>query len=755
MYKADTRFCHLNFHIFNKLLVKGLPDIKFEKDHLCSACEMGKLIRSSHKAMSDPSFFKPLQMLHIDLCGPIAKQVISGKKYILVLVDVFSRYTWVEFVKKKSHVLMLLINLLKRLQVLHGMQVRVIRSDNGTEFKNSTIEDYLTTVGITHNFSTPRTPQQNREVERKNRTLNHAECLWSTTNLLGEDIHTACYTQNRSLVVKRFEKTPYQLLYNKRPNIELFHVFGCKCYVLNDREPVGKFDPKGDDAIFIGYAWEFVAYRVYVPRTQIVVVSTNVKLDDSFQDKFKEELKIQLEASPNATITEDLKKLFNDWYEDFEENNRTSAGNDRASANVDRASTENPSTSAELPETSTPAPLLEPINTEPTPNVPIPTSTSVPTKSFDPNKATDSTSVPSTNTSEPSEKKSLPTLTCLMLSSGPKITLRLKSVEKSQKTRANVNYCLFACFVSTIEPKKVTEALADPFWRNNVWTLTLLPNGKVAIGTKWVFRNKKDEKGVVIRNKARLDIAKKKVLTLKRLLPLLQGLKLSEYFWPMLLTEKPPGFESEKYPNYLYFLDKALYGLKQAPRAWYERLSSFLLSHKFHRGMTNITLFYKKLNDDILLVQVYVDDIIFGSTDTSMRKEFESLMQSEFEMSMIGELKFFLGLQVKQSLEGIFSNQAKYVQDLLKKYKISDVSPMRTPMATGLKLYKDLSGTFVECKLYRGMIGSLLYLTASRPDIMFATCLCARFQSNPKESYLSAVKKILRNLKKTPTQGLW
>ncbi|KAJ9544187.1 hypothetical protein OSB04_023894 [Centaurea solstitialis] len=164
-----TRFCYLNFHTLEKLvrlkLVKGLPTIKFEKDHLCSACEMGKLKRSSHKTKSDPSFDQPLQLLHMDLCGPIAVQTLNGKKYILVLVDEFSRFTWVEFVRKKSHVPMLLINLLKRLLVFHGMQVKVIRSDNGTEFKNSTIEEYLNSIGITHNFSAPRTPQQNGVVE--------------------------------------------------------------------------------------------------------------------------------------------------------------------------------------------------------------------------------------------------------------------------------------------------------------------------------------------------------------------------------------------------------------------------------------------------------------------------------------------------------------------------------------------------------------------------------------------------------------
>ncbi|KAJ9544851.1 hypothetical protein OSB04_024558 [Centaurea solstitialis] len=201
-----TRFCHLNFHTLDKLvrlkLVKGLPDIKFEKDHLCSACEMGKLKRSYHKTKSNPSFDKPLQMLHVDLCGPISKQGLSRKKYILLIVNECLRYTW----------------------------VRVIRSDNG---HHSRMDTTLNASGLPLTF-------------------------WA------EVVSTACYTQNRSFVVKRFKKTPYQLLYSKRPKIKFFHVFGCKCYVSNDREPIGKFDPKGDDAIFIGYGWDFVAYRVYV-----------------------------------------------------------------------------------------------------------------------------------------------------------------------------------------------------------------------------------------------------------------------------------------------------------------------------------------------------------------------------------------------------------------------------------------------------------------------------------------------------------
>ncbi|KAJ9544734.1 hypothetical protein OSB04_024441 [Centaurea solstitialis] len=311
-----TRFCHLNFHTLEKLvrlkLVKGLPKIKFEKDHLCSACEMGKLKRSSHKTKSDPSFDQPLQLLHS----------LNGKKYILVIVDEFSRFTWVEFFRKKSQVPMLLINLLKRLQV------KVIRSDNGAEFKNSTTEEYLNSVGITHNFSAPRTPQQNGVVERKNRTI--IEAARTMLNASGLSL-TFWAEENRCLVVKRFEKTPYHLLYNKRPNMKFFHVFGCKCFVLNDRELVGKFDPKGDSAIFIGYAWETIAYKVYIPRTKLVVVSTNVT-----QEKFTTELKKQVEASSKATISEDLENLFQEWYEDFDDSDRGSEGPNKTSVNPNR-----------------------------------------------------------------------------------------------------------------------------------------------------------------------------------------------------------------------------------------------------------------------------------------------------------------------------------------------------------------------------------------------------------------------------------
>jgi len=202
-------------------------------------------------------------------------------------------------------------------------------------------------------------------------------------------------------------------------------------------------------------------------------------------------------------------------------------------------------------------------------------------------------------------------------------------------------------------------------------------------------------------------------------------------------------------------LKKTLYGLKQAPRAWYERLSKFLLEKGFTRGKVDTTLFIKRKMHDILVVQIYADDIIFGATNDSLCKEFSNHMQNEFEMSMMGELNFFLGLQIKQTKNGIFLSQAKYYKELLKRFGMENAKQMPTPMSTACYLDKDEAGQSVDIKKYRDMIRSLIYLSASRLDIMFSVCMCARYQANPKECHLSAFKRIMRYLLGTINLGLW
>ncbi|GJU96147.1 putative ribonuclease H-like domain-containing protein [Tanacetum coccineum] len=274
-----------------------------------------------------------------------------------------------------------------------------------------------------------------------------------------------------------------------------------------------------------------------------------------------------------------------------------------------------------------------------------------------------------------------------------------------------------------------------------------LPYGKKAIGTKWVYRNKKDERGVVVRNKARLvaqgyrqeegidydevfaPVARIEAIRIFLAFASYMGFIVyqmdvkSAFLYGTIDEEvyvsQPPGFVDPKFPKKVYKVVKALYGLHQAPRAWYATLSTFLLKSGYRRGTIDKTLFIKKDKNDIMLVQVYVDDIIFGSTKRSWCDEFEALMKSRFQMSSMGELTFFLGLQVKQKEDGIFISQDKYVAEILKKFDFTCVKTASTPIETQKPLTKDEEADDVDIHLYRSMIGSLMYLTASRPDIMY------------------------------------
>jgi hypothetical protein len=207
---------------------------------------------------------------------------------------------------------------------------------------------------------------------------------------------------------------------------------------------------------------------------------------------------------------------------------------------------------------------------------------------------------------------------------------------------------------------------------------------------------------------------------------------LNGYINEEVYVEQPPDFENDKKPDHIFKLKKALYGLKQAPRAWYERLMDFLLSKGFKMGKVDTTLFTKKLGNDLFVLQIYVDDIIFGSTNQDFCEEFGKMMANEFEMSMIGELSYFLGLQIKQIKNGTFVSQGKYIKGMIKKFSLQDAKPMSTPMGTNDQLVIDVSGNMIDQKLYRSMIGILLYVTASRPDVMFSVCKCARYQASPK-----------------------
>nr|GEV82052.1 retrovirus-related Pol polyprotein from transposon TNT 1-94 [Tanacetum cinerariifolium] len=309
------------------------------------------------------------------------------------------------------------------------------------------------------------------------------------------------------------------------------------------------------------------------------------------------------------------------------------------------------------------------------------------------------------------------------------------------------------------------------------------PRNMKIIGTKWVFRDKLDENDVVSRNKVRLvaqcynqqegfdyDETYVPVATLESIRILLayacalvfklfqmdvKSAFLNGFINEEVYVAQPLRFIDFEKPDHVYKLKKALYGLKQVPKAWYNRLKAFLIKHEYKIGMVDNTFFTKKKSSNLIIVQIYVDDIIFGSTCQDMCDEFAKIMHDEFEMSMMGELNFFLGLQIKQMEDGILFNQLKYIKEMLKKFRLEDSKPIKTPMSSDTKLMKDKECESVDSTKYRGMIDSLLYLTASRPEIMFSVCVCAHFQEAPKTSHLEAVKCIFRYIKGTSHLGLW
>ncbi|GJZ18145.1 retrovirus-related pol polyprotein from transposon TNT 1-94, partial [Tanacetum coccineum] len=283
------RLSHLNFDTINDLakndLLIGIPKFKYHKEHLCLSCEQGKSKRASHPPKPVPNLKQRLHLLHMDLCGPMRVESINGKRYVLVIVDDYSRYTWVHFLRSKDEAPEVIKTFLKKIQVLLQAPVIIVRTDNGTEFKNQVLKEYFDSVGISHQASYVRTPQQNGVVERRNHTLVEAArtmLIFSRAPLFlwAEAIATACYTQNRSIIHRRFDKTPYELINGRKVDISFLHVSGALCYPKNDREVIGKLGAKGDIGFFIGYSANSCAYRVYNRRTKKIMETMNVTFDE-------------------------------------------------------------------------------------------------------------------------------------------------------------------------------------------------------------------------------------------------------------------------------------------------------------------------------------------------------------------------------------------------------------------------------------------------------------------------------------------
>nr|GEZ24100.1 hypothetical protein [Tanacetum cinerariifolium] len=730
--RTPRRLGQLNVKTMNKLvrhnLVRGLPTKIFDNDHTCSAFLKGKQHKASCKSKSKDEtcdilkkFITEIQNLK-DLKVKIIRCDNRGEFKNKEMNDFCSQKgikrefsnartpqqngvaerrnrTLIEAAptSTKDETSDILKKFITEIENLKDLKVKIIRCDNGGEFRNKEMNDFCSQKGIKREFSNARTLQQNGVAERRNRTLIEAARTMLADAKLpvtfwAEAVNTACYVQNRVLLNKSQNKTLYELFNGRTPAIGFLKPFGCHVMILNTLDNLGKFEAKGDEGYFIGYLMSSKAFRVFNKRTRRVEENLHVEfLENKAIEKGAGPLTksmnyVPVDAgtnSPNFSGTKDatnqeVKKdvsslryiALPNWAHDALLESSSSKPYDESSTKVPEGSGNlNPTTSSSNP----PADQMETLTVEsPIPTVSSPVPTACLNDSPEPSSEARLISKRVTNQEE---TPSLDNILSLInrfddilgvttssdeaigveadvsnmettISASPTPTLRIhKDHPKSQiighvdtpiKTRhkskevkeqsfiatiyqktdpALLQFCLFSCFLSQVEPKKVSDALQDPSW------------------SAFLYGTIDDE----------------------------------------VYLMQPPGFQDPTFPTKVYKVEKAMYGLHQAPRAWYGTLSKYLLMNGFQRGTIDQTLFIRRQKEDFILVQVYVDDIIFSSSNPQLYREFKALMHKKFQMSAMGE-----------------------------------------------SLGKDGPGKDVDLHLYRSMIGSLMYLTASRPDIMFA-----------------------------------
>nr|GEX49468.1 putative ribonuclease H-like domain-containing protein [Tanacetum cinerariifolium] len=626
------RLSHLNFKTMNRLvrhnLVKGLPSKCFDNDHTYVACLKEKQHKASCKTKLVNSVTKPLYTLHMDLFGPTSVSSLNHKWYCLVVTDDFSRFTWNFFLKTKDETSGILRNFITEIENLKELKIKITRK------------------GIKREFSNARTPQQNGVAERRNMTLIEAARTMLADAKLpvtfwAEAVNTACYVQNRVLVNKSQNKTPYELFNGRIPAIGFLKPFRCHVMILNTLDNLGKFDEKGNEVVSAGTtSTNFTGTKDAASQDamETLILLLLQQIPRLIKWRLTVETLVPTVSSPVPTAgLDDSPQLSSD----------TRLISKRVIGQDDTLSLDN-----------------------------ILTLT---------NKFEDILGV-TTNTDDSNGVKANLGNMEYNISASPTPTFRIhKDHPKSQiigPVDTPVQTRTKAKEMKEQKPKKISDALKDPSWVEamqeellqfkiqNVWTLVNCPKGEEGIDYEEVF----------------------------------------------------------------------------APVARIEAIILFLAYASF-MGFT----FYQM---DVKSAFIY-DDIIFGSSNPLLCREFKALMHEKFQMSAMGELNFFLGLQVLQKKDGIFLSQDKYVGDILKKFGYSNVRSANTLIDKENPWGKDGTGKDVDLHLYRSMIGSLMYLTASRPDIMFAVCACARHQVTPKECHLHAVKRIFRYLKGHPKLGLW
>ncbi|KAK1618838.1 hypothetical protein QYE76_024355 [Lolium multiflorum] len=525
------RLGHVNMRNLKQLLkgehIVGLTGVSFEKDRVCSACVAGKQLKKKHPIKSIVTTSRPLELLHLDLFGPSHYDTLGGSKYGLVIVDDYSRYSWVFLLKSKDETHREFITFAKKAQRMYESEIKAIRTDNGTEFKNYTMQEFVDDEGIKHEFSAPYTPQQNGVVERKNRTIiEMARTMLSEFNsphnFWGEAISTAVHYSNRLFLRPLHNKTPYELLTGNKPNVMYIRVFGCKCLVKNNKGKLGKFETRTIEGIFVGYAENSHAYRYYNRSSGTIEVSCDVVfLEDNGSQV---EQVVPCVAGNDVDPSSAIKHMGIGHIRPME------VHNDDQDDGVDVSSTPQvePSSTQAEPSSATQEPSSTQDESQSEEQEEDPHSME---QDHDDDQETSSTHdqaqvVPHDQVLARDEfidhEGTIRKIKAATRASDMKVDQVLGSISRGVVTRRHhallITYCQHHAFVSSFEPLKVHEALVDPDWviamqeelecftRNEVWSLVERPKDHRinVIGTKWVFKNKQDENGIVIRNKARL-----------------------------------------------------------------------------------------------------------------------------------------------------------------------------------------------------------------------------------------------------------
>ncbi|KAM1108382.1 hypothetical protein ACFX2B_004976 [Malus domestica] len=745
--KADIttwhrRLGHPSSLVFNKIVNKGHLSVAgshFQKS-VCSDCQFGKASRLPFSVLPCKST-RPFHLVHADVWGPSPTSSCTGYRYYLILVDDFTKYSWLYPLHYKSDVCSVLQTFVLKVQTLFDSKVQRLRSDSGGEFLSATLQSFFNLQGITHQLSCPHTPEQNGCAERKHRhVVEMGRTLLSHSGLPSqywiEAFQTAVYLINR-LPPQASSISPWELLFKAPPQYHLLKTFGCACYPWLQPYSSSKLDPKSKLCVFLGYSLNHSGYRCLDPVTNRLYISRHVVFDETLFP-FKHSLTL-----PSPTVSP-------------------------------------PSISS--PPLSHPISLTIPIHPTPTP----------PSILQNPSSSPSSSSVP---LPPPSSSSHVPPPTTIPTNHHPMITRAKAGISKPKIFTATKHHLSPSVDPLTIIPPTPTtylQASKHPAWvkamtdeyqalqSTGTWELVSSHPSYNLVGCKWVFKIKHKADGSIERYKARL-VAKgfhqqegldfsetfspvAKPTTIRILLSLavsydwfVHQLDVSNAFLHGYLKEdvymvQPPGFVDQSKPHHVCKLKRSLYGLKQAPRAWYEAFYSALVSLGFSSSSSDTSLFIKK-DSFITFILVYVDDIIITGSSPALCQSIISQLQSLFPVKDLGDIHYFLGIEVHRSAKGLFLHQSKYALDLLKKTDMLGVKPCTTPVSS-IKL--DHSGSpLTNPTSYRSTVGTLQYLTWTRPDLAFAVNQVCQYMHTPRTIHLQAVKRILRYLKGTLDSGLW